>query len=245
MARSQKLRALAPHPKDLKRPVALDVPIEQARMRLQELEPAVFPIWLQLHQNDDESYVNDVQASCSHWDHKYARLFGAFLNLFAYGHLLDIGCGTSGLPSYLAGYPKQLITGIDPRPSRVPVDFEYLLGFNEFLPWPDESFHTVVSGTSLDHVLSLEKSIQEVRRVLTPDGIYLVWLASIPGAKAYAPRAADFAPADRFHLFHFDRKWVEPMFERYFCMEEVCVITQPGFDHVFYCLRKAPNSRIA
>ena len=87
--------------------------------------------------------------------------------------------------------------------------------------------------------------MQEVRRVLAPNGIYLVWLASIPGAKGYTPRAADFAPADSFHLFHFDRKWVEPMFERYFSMEEVYMIAQPGFDHVFYCLRKAPNSPVA
>ena len=123
MARSQNMRALSMHPRDLKRPIALDLSIEKARKKLQELEPAVFPIWQQLHKNDDQSYVDDVQASCSLWDNKYARLFGAFLNLFAQGQLLDIGCGTNGLPSYSGGYPKHSITGMDPRPSRVPVDF--------------------------------------------------------------------------------------------------------------------------
>lgn len=64
---------------------------------------------------------------------------------------------------------------------------------------------------------------------------------TIPGAKSYEPHSKDFEPADEFHLFHFDRKWIEPLFEKYFSVEEICVISQPGFDHVFYCLTKKPS----
>ena len=222
--------------------IALTGPsVRKAEEKLASLEPTVFPIWKKLHENEEACYVGDVEHSCSHWDHKYARLFGAFVSLFAHGRLLDIGCGTVGRPAYLAHYPANLISGLDPRPSQVAVDFQYAQGFNEFLPWKDETFQVAVSGTSLDHVLSLERSLEEVQRVLRPGGMYLVWLASIPGSKPYDPRAEDFEPVDRFHLFHFDRKWIEPIFAKYFSIEEVCVIWQPGFDHVFYKLAKKPT----
>jgi ubiquinone/menaquinone biosynthesis C-methylase UbiE len=85
-------------------------------------------------------------------------------------------------------------------------------------------------------VLSIEKSLEEVCRVLVPQGRYLVWLGSIPGAAAYDPKRTDFTPADHFHLFHFDRKWIEPIFAKYFEFLDVTIIPQVGFDHVFYCL---------
>jgi len=236
VARSPALRRMDKAPRGRPRRRGPDLAAALAEMAA--LEPTIFPIWQRLHEADTASYIEAIEASCSHWDQKYARLFGAFVSLFARGHLLDVGCGINGRPSYLAGYPAELITGLDPRPSRVAVDFEYAQGFNEFLPWEDGAFDTVVSGTSLDHVLSLERALDEVRRVLVPGGLYLVWLASIPGAKPYEPHAEGFAPVDQFHLFHFDRKWVEPLFEQRFSMEEVCVISQPGFDHVFYSLAK-------
>ena len=228
-------RAIDPHA----RPVGPSVAV--ALERLEALDPANFPLWKRMHEEDEASYTSNIEASCSHWNHKYARLFGAFVSIFGRGRLLDIGCGINGRPSYLAGYPAQLISGLDPRPSRVAVEFEYVQGFNEFLPWGDETFSTVVSGTSLDHVLSLDRALEEVQRVLAPGGLYVVWLASVPGSRPYAPQSPGFEPADKFHLFHFDRKWIEPVFQRYFSIEEVCVIAQPGFDHVFYCLaKKAP-----
>jgi len=122
----------------------------------------------------------------------------------------------------------------------LPIDiqnhFQVRRGFNEFIPWADCQFETVVSGTSLDHVLSLEKSLQEVRRVLKPSGRYLVWIASIPGAAEFKEHAGDWKPVDAYHLFHFDRVWVEPLFEKYFNIADVTIVKQPGFDHVFYCL---------
>jgi ubiquinone/menaquinone biosynthesis C-methylase UbiE len=140
------------------------------------------------------------------------------------------------LPSYLSHYDTSLISGLEPLEPTGPIDFEYVRGFNEFLPWPDGSFNTIVSGTSLDHVISLEQSLTEVKRVLSPNGRYLVWLASVPGAPAYDESAICPQPIDDFHMFHFDRVWVEPLFERFFKIQDVTVVGQPGFDHVFYCL---------
>jgi SAM-dependent methyltransferase len=208
--------------------------LEAALQQMRELAPSVFPLWYALFQNGAKSYVEQREASCSHWGQHYARLFGAFVSIHAFGRLLDVGCGQHGLPSYLAGYPLELISGLEPLPLSKPAPFECVTGFNEFLPWPDGSFHTVVSGTSLDHVISLERSLAEVRRVLAPRGRFLVWLASVPGAKPFDP--ANPVAIDAYHLFHFDRAWIEPLLESSFMVTDCMIVPQPGFDHIFYRL---------
>ena len=204
--------------------------------RLRDLDTRLFPVWEQLYRNDTQSYESNLEASASVWGHKYAELFGAYFSVHARGRTLDVGCGINGKPSYLGNHPNALIAGIEPRECKSDPGFLVVQGFNEFLPWANGTFDTVVSGTSLDHVLSIEKSLEEVCRILAPGGRYLVWLASIAGSPAYAPTAPDFKPADQFHLFHFDRKWIEPVFAKYFDFADVSIFPQPGFDHVFYCL---------
>jgi SAM-dependent methyltransferase len=215
--------------------------LQASLRRMEALAPSLFPTWHTLFENGARSYVEQREASCSHWGQHYARLFGAFVSIHAYGRLLDVGCGQYGLPSYLAGYPLEFISGLEPLPLMRPAPFECAVGFNEFLPWPDGAFHTVVSGTSLDHVISLERSLEEVRRVLVPRGRFLVWLASIPGAKAFDP--ANPVAIDQYHLFHFDRVWIEPLLERYFTITDCVIVPQPGFDHMFY--RLEPSAGVA
>ena len=204
--------------------------------QLRALCPNSFDVWRKLFENGKNSYYAQREASCSHRDHWYAGLFGAYVDIHASGRLLDIGCGPHGLPSYLSHYDPTLVSGLEPLEASELTSFECVRGFNEFLPWPDGAFNTVVSGTSLDHVISLEQSLKEVKRVLSTNGRYLVWLASVPGASAYEANAIDADGVDGFHMFHFDRKWIEPLFEKLFTIWDVTIINQPGFDHVFYCL---------
>lgn len=206
--------------------------------KLKAMQPAAFEVWQKLFENGRKSYYEQREQSCSHRVHRYAMLFGAYVEVYGFGRMLDVGCGPHGLPSYLATHDPARISGLEPLEPTSAADFECVRGFNEFLPWPDESFHTVLSGTSLDHVLSLEASLAEVRRVLVPKGRYLVWLASISGAKAYDPYSPDLGAIDEFHMFHFDRAWIEPLFEKYFVIDDIKIISQPGFDHVFYCMSK-------
>ena len=215
---------------------ATSEPIDQATDRLQQLSPDIFPYWHRLYLNAIQAYSENIEASASVWGHKYAQLFGAYVSLFARGRVLDIGCGINGKPAYLASIPNEQLAGLEPLPQKSDPGFACVQGFNEFLPWEDAGFETVVSGTSLDHVLSIEKSLEEVVRVLVPGGRYLVWLASIPGSPKYNPASAEFEPRDQYHLFHFDRAWIEPIFANHFIFEDVTIIPQPGFDHVFYCL---------
>ena len=196
--------------------------------KLKTLWPNHFGIWSTLFENGKTSYYTQREASCSHRDHWYARLFGAYVDLHAFGRLLDIGCGPHGLPSYLSHYDTCLISGLEPLEATGPINFEYVRGFNQFLPWPDQAFNTVVSGTSLDHVISLERSLDEVRRVLTSDGRYSVWLASVPGAPIYDENATKVKQLTSFICFisivHGSSRCLKSILE----IEDVTVISQPG-----------------
>ncbi len=234
-ARSARLRSEL----EIKVPIfkpSKQLPIEESLRRLEALNPALYPVWRELFENGAKGYVEERLGSCSHREQKYAQLFGCYLEIYAHGRILDIGCGPYGLPSYLATRNACMVCGLEPLPMLETAAFEVVRGINEFLPWDDAQFDTVVSGTSLDHVMSLDTSLREVNRVLKPGGKYIVWLASISGAAPFNEKSQEFKAIDRFHLFHFDRIWIEPLFERYFDIEDVTIVPQPGFDHVFYCM---------
>ena len=134
--------------------------------------------------------------------------------------MLDVGCGPQPKPSYLAGVPDRLIAGLDPLlPSSGPHPFPFAQGVGEFLPWIDGSFQAVVIGTSLDHVLLLDRALAEVKRVLRPGGVFLSWVGFLPGSIPYDPFDPLIQPADQYHLFHFDRDWYTELISKYFRFE--------------------------
>jgi SAM-dependent methyltransferase len=195
-------------------------------------------MWVERLDEIQRAFLETKVGNAAHAGDSASRVFRSFVELNAIGRLLDVGCGIFGLPYYLASYPQKLVSGIDPlQPTRA-VDFEFLRGISEYLPWPDESFSTVVSATSLDHCLSLEQSLAEIRRVLRPGGRFLLWIASIAGAPQYLPDREGFVPADRFHLFHFDVSWFEPLLEDAFSMTDRVELHGKEYSHVIYNLIK-------
>lgn len=203
---------------------------------LRQLNPRVFPLWRELFENGKRSYLELRDASCSMDDNIYVQAFHAFISLYSCGHILDIGSGIYGLPAYLKGYPKELISGIEPLDLVEPADFEVVQGFAEFMPWNNNSFATVLSGTSLDHVLCLDTALKEIHRVMCPNGRFLVWLGAVHGAKPFDPHAEPLKAIDDFHLFHFDAPWFEETIHPLFSIQEKIVFPTVSFDHVFYCL---------
>jgi ubiquinone/menaquinone biosynthesis C-methylase UbiE len=100
------------------------------------------------------------------------------------GHrVLDIGCGTGTFTTLIKGlYPDVNVVGLDPDPKalarakrkaeRAAVSIRLDQGFSDELPYPDASFDRVFS-TFMFHHLQMdekEKTLCEVRRVLTPGG---------------------------------------------------------------------------
>jgi ubiquinone/menaquinone biosynthesis C-methylase UbiE len=159
---------------------------------------------------------------------------------------LDVGCGPFGLPFYLEGFPPEQFAGLEPLPANT-ADVQIVRGISEYLPWPDHSFATVISATSLDHCLSLDRSLAEVIRVLKPGGRFLLWIGSNPGSPPFRPLDPAFTPADQYHLFHFDTSWFEPLLSQSFVIEDRARFDRGSYSHVFYCLtpsQERPDARV-
>jgi SAM-dependent methyltransferase len=211
-------------------------PIESYLALAEKGYPRIYGLWRSRLDAVLEALRETKVGNAAHAGDLYSRMFRSFVELHASGRVLDVGCGIFGRPYYLAGYPAELISGIDPLPPGEPCDFEFVRGLSEYLPWPDDSFSTVISATSLDHCLSLDKSLAEMRRVVRPGGKLLLWIGSSPGSPKYDPDAPNFAPADQFHLFHFDVAWFDPIIEKTFTMIDRIQLQRTGYSHVMYCL---------
>jgi ubiquinone/menaquinone biosynthesis C-methylase UbiE len=102
----------------------------------------------------------------------------------ARGRLLDLGFG-SGLNA--AHYPAAVtsVVGIDPNPgmeklarqrvSAATMPIRFQIGSAERLPFTDASFDTVVTTLTLCTIDDVQAALREARRVLTPDGRYVLF----------------------------------------------------------------------
>jgi ubiquinone/menaquinone biosynthesis C-methylase UbiE len=100
------------------------------------------------------------------------------------GHrVLDIGCGTGTLAMLIKRlHPDVDVVGLDPDPKalarakrkaeRSAVSIRLDQGFSHELPYPEASFDRVFSTFMFHHLMGdeREKTLYEVRRVLTPGG---------------------------------------------------------------------------
>jgi ubiquinone/menaquinone biosynthesis C-methylase UbiE len=97
--------------------------------------------------------------------------------------LLDIGCGTGTLAILIKRlHPDVDVVGLDPDPKalarakrkaeRSAVSIRWDQGFSHELPYPEASFDRVFSTFMFHHLTGgeREKTLYEVRRVLTPGG---------------------------------------------------------------------------
>jgi ubiquinone/menaquinone biosynthesis C-methylase UbiE len=93
---------------------------------------------------------------------------------------LDVGCG-SGYAMTKAIINKGCDAyGIDPEPNSYGVkfnsttDLKIFQGFAEKIPFPDFTFDVVYSSHVIEHVNSIEKSLQEFERVLKNEGKVII-----------------------------------------------------------------------
>jgi SAM-dependent methyltransferase len=89
--------------------------------------------------------------------------------------VLDYGAG-EGKHLHLVrkARPRATLVGVDVRPVRTAVDFEFhLVAPDAPLPFADRRFDVVVSCDVLEHVGSVERSLNEIRRVLRPGGVFI------------------------------------------------------------------------
>jgi len=101
--------------------------------------------------------------------------------------LLDLGCGAGILANHLARElpaTQWRITGLDSAAPALEIArqfkpkendacvVDYLQGDAHQLPFPDQSFDCVCAMDFLEHVEDKERILQEIRRVLKPQGLF-------------------------------------------------------------------------
>lgn len=95
--------------------------------------------------------------------------------------VLDIGCGSGGVGAALArSIPKLLVVGVDHERSLVARAVEkgvagLLADFERPLPFLDRRFDLVVMVDTIEHVENPKSAIQQVFRLLTPTGAFVVF----------------------------------------------------------------------
>jgi len=140
------------------------------------------------------------------WSEHVARY--AFARRYAHGkRVLDAGCGTGYGSAELAQSATE-VTGVDIAADAV----EYAsanypiagLRFRESsctaVPFPAESFDLVVAFEVIEHLTDYRAFIDEVARVLTPEGLLIV---SSPNKRYYAETRAASGP-NPFHEHEFE-----------------------------------------
>ncbi len=131
--------------------------------------------------------------------HRFSGLGGVHTEMIRMAELrpgqrvLDIGCGTGNLLLALGReHPDVDLVGLDPdhrvlvragrKANRAGVAASWRQGFAEELPYPDGSVDRVFSSLMLHHLHEKDALLAEVRRVLRPDGLFV--LADIDGHEA-------------------------------------------------------------
>ncbi len=206
--------------------------------KFKNLHPHLYDIWASanLNRNVDE-YRRRPEFSCAVDQRPDARLFSGFIAPYLKGRALDVGCGPHGTPVYLKNYPVEYISGIDPLEPFQNHPFEFVQGFAEFLPWEDKTFDVAIAATSLDHTLDLNLALSEIKRVLKPGGIFLVWEWFGDHAEPYNPAEKSAELIDKYHLFNFDEKWFEETVRAHFSIVEKVRLFGEYYHYFYYALQ--------
>lgn len=117
--------------------------------------------------------------------------------------ILDIGCAMGGLIKFLGGKGFKNLYGIDLIKEYVDLtnDKNISVGSVYDIPFEDDSFDVIVLDHILEHLTELKVVFEEIKRVLTDDGILVIGL---PDASGYNNMIFWFTI--REHVQHFDLK---------------------------------------
>ncbi len=102
--------------------------------------------------------------------------------MFEDKEILDMGCGAAGKSLYYASLGAKRVVGVDIVPHYEAEanglaeklgyadKFRFVLASADALPFPDESFDTVIMNDFMEHISNPEAALLEARRLLKKDG---------------------------------------------------------------------------
>jgi SAM-dependent methyltransferase len=210
-------------------PVLLENDFSSDLRRLYTRAPLNAQVWRECFQAGSDDYAKTPIGNLSLDQSVEARWFGQFVAAFAFGRVLDVGCGPQEKAAYLKAIPNDRLAGIDPIAPYHDHPFAYRKALAEFIPASDQSFETVIIGTTLDHFYLLDQALDEIDRVLVPGGRVIVWTSLNGDGKAYDPYNDLIEKIDRYHLYHVNHDQVMQLFDRYMLLEEYIEGQRLGF----------------
>jgi glycosyltransferase involved in cell wall biosynthesis/SAM-dependent methyltransferase len=145
--------------------------------------------------------------------HRYALA----LELVADRNCLDIACGEGFGSSLLAGKAK-FVWGVDLDEAcidhackkYVKNNLKFLAGSATRIPMEDNSVDVVVSFETIEHFGEHDAFMQEISRVLTPDGFLII---SSPDKNEYSDKTGHHNP---YHITELDHSEFNQLLKRYF-----------------------------
>jgi len=122
------------------------------------------------------------------WRKKVTKIVGAVNPK----QILDIATGTGDLALMMAQLNPDKITGLDISPGMLEVgkqkiakaklskQIEMVVGDSENMPFEDNTFDAITVSFGVRNFANLDKGLTEIRRVLKPNGIFVVLETSNP-----------------------------------------------------------------
>jgi ubiquinone/menaquinone biosynthesis C-methylase UbiE len=105
--------------------------------------------------------------------------------------VLDVGCGDGFFAEVILGNKGLIDVGLDIKGSRIDEAkgksvYKTTIKYNgRCIPYPNNSFATIISNSTFEHILDLESVLKELYRVLKPNGILLITVIAEPWAENY------------------------------------------------------------
>lgn len=123
--------------------------------------------------------------------------------------VLDIGCGVGFMARYLNERYGMEVMGVDVDPEQIECAEEYSKEHDEVhfavadatqLPFEDNNFDLVMSFMVIHHIGDWKRTLQEIRRVLKPQGTYIMYEITYPGFAVKALRSS----TEKYGIFSTD-----------------------------------------
>jgi len=135
-----------------------------------------------------------------------------------YGKILDVGCGTGELLKYFKDHGWHTF-GIEPvDKARTFAQNEYSLDVyeeNQLKLFDSQSFDVITLWHVLEHVYDLNGRIEELKRILKPDGVLIIAVPDIDSYDALHYGKYWGALDVPRHLYHFSRDSISLLFENH------------------------------
>lgn len=92
---------------------------------------------------------------------------------FAFGILLDVGCGSSPFECYFSKHVEKYLRHEHPEATKDYIKYDFLSELPK-LDIPSNSIDTIISFSVLEHVSEPFETIKEFKRVLKENGIFII-----------------------------------------------------------------------